>query len=132
MPVIVEARLYSGRLNPRWELTPEQVHAVKRIVASILHQSLRGRPPHKLGYTGFSIYSTIDNESSSSDSLPSVLHVFAGTIEYDQPGSTLRDDTNNELENYLLETAQSHISDPQKDIIKQKMKELSDYKAELQ
>ncbi len=78
-PPRVEVMLdvYSGRPNPTWTLTPQQIEELRELLAAALRQQPRERaaePPY-LGYAGF----VITNRSHEAG-LPFRVHVYGGTL----------------------------------------------------
>ena len=99
----VEADLYSGRPNPAWSLTPEEV---SRLVGRIeeLAPTDAAEPPGRLGYRGLRFrLSAQGREIASGESFDGHLRVrdSAGLRHLADPGG--------EVERWLLATGQGKI-----------------------
>ena len=99
----VEVDLYSGRPNPSWSLTPEEVaHLVKRIDG--LAPADEVEPPGRLGFRGlrFRLYAH-GREIASGESFDEHLRF------QDPAGPRHLADPGREVERWLLETGQGKI-----------------------
>ena len=99
----VEVDLYSGRPNPAWPLTPEEVaQLVERVDGLAPADAVE--PPGRLGYRGlrFRLYAR-GREIASAESFDEHLRFqdFAGPRHLADPGR--------KLERWLLETGQGKI-----------------------
>lgn len=99
----VEVDLYSGRPNPSWSLTPEEVvQLVQRVDALAPADAVE--PPGRLGYRGlrFRLYAQ-GREIASAES-------FDGHLRFQDPaGPRPLADPEGELERWLLGTGQGKI-----------------------
>ena len=99
----VEVDLYSGRPNPSWSLTPDEVaQLVKRVDG--LAPADEVEPPGRLGYRGlrFRLYAQ-GREVASAES-------FDGHLRFQAPeGPRHLADPGGEVERWLLETGQGKI-----------------------
>lgn len=99
----VEVDLYSGRPNPSWSLTPEEVaQLIKRIDG--LAPADEVEPPAQLGYRGlrFRLYAG-GREIASAES-------FDGHLRFKDPeGLRHLADPGGEVERWLLETGRGKI-----------------------
>jgi len=103
MSVSVEALLYSGRPNPKWSLTHKEAAQLRELLAQKPQSTNERAPIGGLGYSGFSIFSTIDEERTTPDSIPREMHCFSGIIDLSLPTvKNIRDDGS--LEEFLLHT----------------------------
>lgn len=99
----VEADLYSGRPNPAWSLTPEEVaQLVDRVDA--LARADEAEPPGRLGYRGLRLrLQAGGREIASGES-------FDGHLRFqDAAGSRHLADPGGEVERWLLETGAGKI-----------------------
>lgn len=99
----VEVDLYSGRPNPAWSLTPEEVAQLVRRVDGLAPAD-EAEPPGRLGYRGlrFQLYAQ-GQEIASGES-------FDGHLRFqDSAGSRHLADRGGEVERWLLETGEGKI-----------------------
>ncbi len=99
----VEVDLYSGRPNPAWPLTPEEVaQLVERIDG--LAPADQAEPPGRLGYRGLRFgLQAQGREIASGES-------FDGHLRFqDSAGSRHLADPGGEVERWLIETGEGKI-----------------------
>lgn len=99
----VEVDLYSGRPNPSWSLTPDEVSQLVERVGG-LAPAAGVEPPGRLGFRGlrFRLYAK-GREIASAES-------FDGHLRFqDPPGPRHLADPGRELERWLLETGRGKI-----------------------
>ncbi len=101
--------IFSGRPNPTWELNEEQITNLKEKLYSLNERSLLKTPSifYGLGYRGFIIRSIGDAD------LPSEILVAANVIDFGRRRESFIDQENN-LENWLLDTAGFFLDDETK------------------
>ncbi len=103
--MIVELEIYSGRVNPSWPLTREEMGELQFRLAGLPERratSLRDEP---LGYRGLRV---VDAPAEGMS-----LTVSAGTIEFSGPGGLIRqfDDAGRRLECWLVTTAAGRLDE---------------------
>lgn len=97
--VRVALGLYSGRPDPEWTLTAEQVAALDEALTA-LPDSTGSPPAGGLGYHGFTIMRP-----------GSTLVAYLGAVA--PPGNgprTMKADPTRSIERYLLETSRAHVT----------------------
>jgi hypothetical protein len=101
----VELDVFSGRPNPTWELSKEQVHELITTTLS-LHPSKETPHERDLGYRGL----ILRTEKYYLD-LPQRIDIFKGiiVIEYNDGTSKVLEDTGRVIEYWLLKTGQHRI-----------------------
>lgn len=116
MSVTVTLQVFSGRPNPVWELTENQVKELSDRLASIDKTTLM-KPPGiigGLGYRGFTI------EAVREKYLEPEMYIHGGIIDFARFDLNLSTDTP-ELEQWLLSTGANEIEDDIKLHINQKI-----------
>ena len=99
----VEADLYSGRPNPFWSLTPEEVARLVERVGGLAPAD-EAEPPGRLGYRGLRFrLSAQGREIASGESFESHLRF------QDSAGSRHLADPGGEVERWLLATGEGKI-----------------------
>src|SRR5664279_4282168 len=99
MSVIVILSVFSGRPNPTWELTRDQVGELRERLTSLNNATLV-KPPGvagKLGYSGFFI------RASQEPGLPESIYIHSGIVDLNRLAVN-RLETSPGLENWLLAT----------------------------
>jgi hypothetical protein len=91
MPVIVKLHIFSGRENPNWELTLDQVADLKNRLMNLQSTAKRAKVAGGLGYTGLSI-----------SGLEKASHIFRGVMSFNE--KTPSQKVGLEFEQWLLDT----------------------------
>jgi len=104
MKVIIRCSIFSGTEDPEWVLTKEEeIIEIEKIYNKKTKLiELYETMPKSLGYTGFEVIT----ECQSGVDLPSRLWVYNGAISSDISIRPMQLDTDNELEEHLLKTAE--------------------------
>ena len=104
MGVKVMLMVFSGRENPEWELSGDQVNDLKAKLSNLRGTTME-RPDGMLGglgYQGFSVTATQEMEIEPN------IFVHAGIVDLGPSNAALRD-SGSTLESFLLDTAGSAI-----------------------
>ena len=104
MSVTIKLMVFSGRENPQWELTPDQVGVLRDKLNSLRGTTME-RPTGMLGglgYQGFSLSAEREID------LEQRVFVHANIVDLGPQSVALRDASNN-LEAWLLDTAGSAV-----------------------
>ncbi len=113
----VELDIFSGRPNPSWELSSEEVSELVRYMDGLIPVS-QPAVASILGYRGF-VISNIGKITG----LPVKIHVFNGILTVTENGSTNYYKDVNNVENWLIGKAKEHgYGDIINEIIKSKSK----------
>ncbi len=97
----VELDLFSGRPNPRWSLSAEQVEELARRLAELPAAEPPTAPP-ALGYRGLEL----TNPEGAAD-LPRRIRIYAGVLSVTREGSTLHFRDESLIEQWLIEQARA-------------------------
>jgi hypothetical protein len=100
--VNAELDIFSGRPNPSWELSSEEISDLARYMAG-LTPAIKPAVPGDLGYRGF----VISNPGKIAG-LPANIHVFSGILAVTEKGSTSYYNDVNNIESWLIERAKEH------------------------
>jgi len=109
MSVSVTLCVFSGRPNPVWELTEDQISELQSRLASLRSLTLL-KPPGflgKPGYSGFLI------RSSQESGLPDSIYIHAGVVDFSRGIANKLEDAP-ELESWLLTTGGARLPKPAK------------------
>lgn len=114
MPTTVTIHMYSGVPNPTWELTPDQEAELQKKLSQKTEKTLQQSPSSAglLGYRGFEIRSTSDND------IPLKALVFDSVIDVGETDETNVIDYNSDIELFLLDTAKDVLDQGEKDYVK--------------
>lgn len=100
----VEVDLYSGRPNPSWPLTPEEVARLVERIDGLAPAADNVEPPGRLGYRGLRVrLQARGREIASAESFDEHLRF------QDSAGPRHLADPGREIERWLLETGQGKI-----------------------
>lgn len=97
----VELDIFSGRPNPSWELTDQEVSNLATRLAG-LPTAAPKFAAHALGYRGLVIFNP-----GGIGGLPSRIRIYKGLVEINDPESKYYRDSN-EIERWLLELGRAH------------------------
>lgn len=108
MATTVTALMYSGLEDPSWELTQEQEQNLEQIIGSEKQVTFEQSALSfgLLGYRGFIVETQKETEI-----LPFKMFCFDGIIDTADQTSTNYIDKGSELENFLFQTGQSHLTE---------------------
>ena len=115
--MIVVARIFSGRPDPRWPLAQPQT---ERLLARLQELQALREPftiaPDGLGYRGLVV--TSENDASAFD----VVHVFDTKVMVRRGEVTeVLADPNRQLESWLLVTGEGHVDAETHELLKQQL-----------
>ena len=100
----VELDAFSGRPNPRWELSSEQSADFAARFRSLKPANAAAAAGEGLGYRGFVVRS-LDGYDE--------VRIFRGTVTALRSGKTeLLSDPDGALERWLLDSARDHVDEP--------------------
>jgi len=102
----MEAELdaFSGRPNPRWQLTEEDAEKVRQLLSRLPAQTDKAEEPPGLGYRGIVLH--MDDGPSG----PTSVRVYRGSVViHDSAGERLFRDRDRTLERLLLTTAERTV-----------------------
>jgi len=120
MAVTVRCQIFSGRRDPAWTLSPNQVTELRALIDALTGRTLL-KPPAvagALGYRGFLIHSDDVEEALTPESW---VIVHAGIIDRQRIALNLVDEKNG-VERWLLESAGSVIDPGLKTRIEKEMR----------
>jgi hypothetical protein len=105
MPAIVTLDIYSGRPNPTWELSSDQLAEYRELLASARVYTPLQSPASAmgLGYRGFTVQSVADI------SIPHTSLFFGGVMDIGDVRTRNFSDTDNRVERFLLSTGTGKI-----------------------
>ena len=102
----IELKVFSGRPNPRWFLTHEDLPDLELVILRLPHHGTAFPPLHVMGYRGFSLM----NEDPSGSWTDIVVYHERITVRTRDGTNYLMDDDRT-LENMLLDMARGHVND---------------------
>lgn len=113
MPIIVTALMYSGLPNPSWELTPDQAKQLQDIMNVSRERTLKQSASSLglLGYRGLEVTAVTDTN------IPSRLLCFDGIVEVLDSNYHNLIDSNSEVEEFLISTANNSLTYDEKNYI---------------
>ncbi len=101
MPLIqVNANIFSGRLNPHWQLAGAEAEKILRGLNALPLAQGAGPSPLGLGYSGLNLIVEEDGQKRQG-------HVFGGFVVL---GGAVWRDEGRVMERALIKTAQQHLS----------------------
>ncbi len=118
MTISVTCDMFSGRPNPTWELSPNEIKKLNTL-ASKKRSIYVGASPStffRLGYRGLIISSTDQTAT------PELTRVFDGVLHAGNVSTPLTIDEHSEIEIFLLETSGVHLSPYRKKYILDEIK----------
>lgn len=102
--MIVELDIFSGRPNPKWELTPDQNEELERRVAAAKRSPARACGFDGLGYRGLIVRDLAHPEHF-------IKIGFGQIIQAQRTSETLYTDDMRSLEHWLIATGSGKIDD---------------------
>ena len=108
MATIVTALMYSGQMDPAWELTTEQEKNLEELIGEEkkITLDLSALSLGLLGYRGFIVETT-----KETNIIPNKLFCFDGIIDTAEQSSMNFVDKDSKLESFLLETGKEHLNE---------------------
>lgn len=102
--MIVEIDIFSGRPNPRWELSPEQTLEFQQKISALHRQTPSSPAFDGLGYRGLIVRDPGNPGSFFKIGFGRILHVKDGTKSY-------YSDEGRSLEKWLIRTGKGKVND---------------------
>lgn len=117
MPVIVTLDMYSGRPNPSWEVTDADAKKLRKLLGKKRKISTTSSP----GSTGLLGYRGLLIATADDPALPRTMRAFDGILEVASLDTPNYVDHDSEVEDFLLSTAGSLLSDDERQFITQEI-----------